>query len=88
MARTFYAMLCPYGIRTASISDSLVRFSSEAERELWVSLEPRKREAITREQAKHYFPQAFKRGAAWEASSFEGVVVYAHGPTGGIYKTC
>ena len=87
-SRNYYAMLCPYGITTASRKDTLLRFETEEERDLWVCLDERKRDALTRDQAKHYYPSAFTTGALWVGSAKLGALLYNGEPTGGVYSEC
>lgn len=36
----YYAVSCPYGMRTKSDSDLVISFTSEGERDSWVSADP------------------------------------------------
>ena len=36
----YYAVSCPYGMRTKSDSDVVISFPSESERDSWVSADP------------------------------------------------
>lgn len=89
----FYAMYCPYGTRTMSRSDMLVRFESKAERDDWCEgvfgemdgyRSTYNREPVTRDKARYWFPEAFRFGSDWikrhDCTEFAGI------PTGGSYR--
>lgn len=64
----FYAQRTPYGARTASARDALVRFETKAARDEWVKAawtncdhaDEARRDEITRKQARRWYPAAFK----------------------------
>lgn len=101
----FYAQITPYGARTASPADRLVRFESAARRDAWVlaacgsadEADRARRDAITREEARRWYPEAFRAGAGafpparvgddyWDDADDDGAQEWTGSPTGGIYS--
>lgn len=104
-ARCFYAMECPRGCTTASKGDRLRRFATSAARAAWISeafesadyVDQCKRDEVTREEARRWFPRAFAataetfprvdvRGDYWDEMDAEDGAAWSGAPTGGIYS--
>jgi excisionase family DNA binding protein len=97
--RYYYAQWCPYGSRTASLGDRLVRFVDKADRDEWVNDRwydgDQRATELTRDEAERWYPAAFRPGAAWltsdECDELAGNVGVRSGelcdmaPTGGLY---
>ena len=93
----FYAIFSPYGINTMSKADRLARFQTRAARDAWAedawSDGRMVRGEITRDDARRWFPEAFRAdaddrrrdGGAWEGPDRNGARFWGGSPTGGGY---
>lgn len=102
-ARYYYAMECPRGCTTASKGDRLRRFATSAARAALVSeafegvdyVDQCKRDEVTREEARRWFPAAFSPSAVtfpafttgdyWDRLEAESGAEWSGEPTGGVY---
>lgn len=98
MKRYYYAMATPRGNTTAYGGDMLCRFTNTKLRDAWIEemnwteeLNQCAREAVTRDDARYWFPRAFAPNSydygCWNAPDCEGASYWSGSPTGGIYAT-
>ena len=95
----YYAQYCPLGISTACRSDILFRFETLYERNLWVNsdntakgltgdFDRTKRDSISREEARRWYPAAFRKDTpkdCWDKPDNDGASEWLGKPTGGVY---
>lgn len=89
MKRHYYARSFKYGINTTSTGDKLHAFTSTRARDEWINEEWNRRAAVTRDKARHLYPDAFRPNChcfgSWE-SWWTDHVEWSGAPTGGAYE--
>lgn len=98
MSRYYYAQGFAYE-NAASLSDTLYRFATAAERLAWCRENWAHRDVITRDEARRWYPAAFRddtpqnfkqsfldaNGWYWDDADANGACEWLGSPTGGVY---